>query len=132
MQKFKIEATKFTFVGAANFVLTFLIFTVMLKVIEINYLISLFVASFVGMTFTYTLNFSWVFKPEQKIKFKARFIKYILASLLSIALNLLALHYIVENTGFDPFFVQVALIPFIVVFNFTTAKYWSLRPSDGL
>ena len=45
---------------------------------------------------------------------------------------LLALGYIVEHTDFDPFYVQLALIPFIVVFNFSTAKYWSLRPSsDG-
>jgi hypothetical protein len=38
MHKFKIQATKFTLVGAANFVLTFAVFTAMLKVLEVNYL----------------------------------------------------------------------------------------------
>ena len=126
MHKFKIEATKFTIVGAVNFVFTFIVFTVMLKVLDVDYLLSLVTAWIVGMIFSYVLNFCWVFKPEQKIQFRARFVRYTLASVLSIALNILALHYIVERTGFDPFYIQMALIPFIVVFNFSTAKYWSL------
>lgn len=129
MHKFKIEATKFTLVGAANFVLTFIVFTAMLKVLGVNYLLSLVAAWVVGMLFSYVLNFAWVFKPEQKIQFRARFLRFFLASVLSIALNMLILSYIVEHTDFDPFYVQLALIPFIVVFNFATAKYWSLRPS---
>jgi putative flippase GtrA len=127
MHKFKIEATKFTIVGAANFVLTFVIFTVMLKILNLNYLVSLGTASMIGMIFSYSLNFAWVFKPEQKIRFRSRFLKFFLASVLSLVLNMLLLKYIVERTGFDPFFVQIALIPLIVVFNFSTAKYWSLR-----
>ena len=130
MHKLKAEATKFTLVGAANFILTFVIFTVMLKVLWINYMLSIVAAWFAGLIFSYVLNFSWVFKPEEQLQFKARFIKFILASTLSIALNVLVLGYIVEHTNFDPFYVQIVLIPFIVVFNFSTAKYWSLRPKS--
>lgn len=130
MHKFKIEVTKFTLVGAANFVLTFIVFTAMLKALSVNYLFSLGAAWVVGMLFSYVLNFSWVFKPEQKIQFKARFLRFFLASAFSIALNMLVLSYIVEHTDFDPFYVQMVLIPLIVVFNFSTAKYWSLCPSS--
>ena len=130
MHKLKAEATKFTLVGAANFILTFVIFTVMLKVLWINYMLSIVAAWFAGLIFSYVLNFSWVFKPDGQLQFKARFIKFILASTLSIALNVLVLGYIVEHTNFDPFYVQIVLIPFIVVFNFSTAKYWSLRPKS--
>jgi putative flippase GtrA len=131
MQKLKIEVTKFTLVGAANFALTFVVFTVMLKVLEVHYLVSLIAAWIVGIFFSYALNFTWVFRPEQKIQFRARFIRFSLASFLSIALNILALSYIVERSDFDPFYVQMALLPFIIVFNFSTAKYWSLRPSNA-
>lgn len=131
MHRFKIEATKFTLVGAANFVLTFIVFTVMLKVLDVNYLLSLVAAWIVGMVFSYISNFLWVFKPEQKVQFRARFVKFTLASVLSIALNMLALRYIIGRTGFDPFYVQMVLIPFVVIFNFSTAKYWSLRPSSN-
>lgn len=132
MHKFKIEATKFTLLGAANFVLTFVVFTAMLKVLRVNYFLSLVAAWVLGMVFSYVFNFAWVFKTEQKIQFSARFIRFFLASLLSIALNVLILSYIVERTHFDPFYVQMMLIPFVAIFNFSTAKYWSLRPSsDG-
>jgi putative flippase GtrA len=126
----KIEASKFTLVGAANFVLTFVVFTAMLKVLRVNYLLSLVAAWAVGVIFSYIVNFVWVFKPEQKIQFKARFFRFFLASVLSIALNMLALSYIVEHTDFDPFYIQISLIPFIVVLNFSTAKLWSLRRSS--
>ena len=131
MHNFKIEVTKFTIVGAANFALTFIVFTAMLKALGANYLLSLVAAWVVGMLFSYVMNFAWVFKPEQKIQFRARFFRFFLASVLSIALNMLILSYIVEHTVYDPFYVQMALIPFIVVFNFVTAKFWSLRPRNA-
>jgi putative flippase GtrA len=130
MHKLKIEVTKFTLVGAANFALTLIVFTALLKVFSINYLLSLGAAWIVGMLFSYILNFAWVFKPEQKIQFKARFFRFFLASVFSVVLNMLVLRYIVEYTGFDPYYVQLALIPLIVVINFSTAKFWSLRTSS--
>jgi len=42
-------------------------------------------------------------------------------------LNMFALRYLVERTHYDPFWVQAALTPLIVIFNFSTAKFWSLR-----
>lgn len=117
MKKIKIELSKFTLVGAANFMLTFIIFTSMVKVFQINYAISLIAASITGVLFTYILNYRFVFKPEKKIKFKSQFIKYFFASGLSISLNIIALSYIVNHTNFDPFYIQMGLIPFIVIFG---------------
>ena len=130
MHSLKIEFSKFTVVGAVNFVFTLVLFYLLVKVLRANYLIALVAVSLLGMFLTYTLNHVWVFKPEQELAFKGRLLKYILAGFLSISLNAVVLGYIVEHTGFDPFYVQLALIPFIVVFNFSTAKYWSLRPSN--
>lgn len=127
MHKLKIEFSKFTVVGAINFVFTFILFFWLVKIIDFNYLLALIVVSLLGMILTYSLNHVWVFKPEEKLAFRGRLVKYILAGALSIALNVAVLKYLVECTGFDPFYVQMALIPFIVVFNFSTAKFWSLR-----
>jgi len=130
MHKLKIEGAKFIIVGGINFVLTFIIFTVMVKFLFINYLLSLAVASIVGMFFSYILNFSWVFKPEEQIQFRDRLVKFFLAGVLSLSLNMWVLSLIVENFGFDPYWIQMALIPFIIVFNFSTAKLWSLKPTN--
>lgn len=131
MHKLKIEFSKFTVVGAINFVFTFVMFYILVKVIQMNYLIALMFVSLLGMILTYYLNYVWVFKPAQKLAFKGYVFKYILAGSLSISLNMLALNYIVESTGFDPFYVQFTLIPFIVVLNFVSAKFWSLRPPSN-
>lgn len=118
MHRLKIEVTKFTLVGAANFVVTFVVFTMMLKLMSINYLLSLSVAWLLGLCLSYALNLLWVFKPGQKIRFKARFLKFFLASVVSIVLNMLILAFIVERSDADPHYVQLALIPPVVVFNF--------------
>lgn len=127
MSQLKIAVTKFTFVGLANFVLTFIIFTVMLKVIRLDYLISLGSAWIVGVIFSYVLNFLWIFKPEQRLALNGRFVKFLSAGLLSVILNMVALRHLVESTKIDPFYVQMALMPFIVILNFISTKYWSLR-----
>lgn len=129
MHRLKIEFSKFTVVGAINFVFTFVLFYLLVKVLRVNYLIALVVASLFGMILTYVLNYIWVFKPEQELAFKGRLVRYILAGLLSISLNAMVLGYIVERSDFDPFYVQIALIPLIIIFNFSTAKYWSMRPT---
>jgi len=132
MHKLKIEFSKFTVVGAINFVFTLVLYYFLVKVIQVNYLISLVVVSLLGMVLTYIFNYVWVFKPEKNLEFKDRLYKYILAGLISITLNIIILDYIVSRSDFDPFYVQLGLIPLIVVFNFSTAKYWSLRGShDG-
>lgn len=126
---FRAEATKFTIVGGANFILTFVVFFVLFKMLHLNYLIALSASWAVGMLFSYALNFTWVFKPEEKLRFKSHLPKYFFANLVSLLLNLLTLRWLVSLSGYDPFWVQCALIPLIVVFNFSTAKFWSLRSS---
>ena len=132
MNRLKVEFSKFTLVGSVNFIFTFVLFYFFVRVIQINYLAALVAVSLLGMILTYSLNHIWVFKPDQKLAFRGRLLKYILSGFLSISLNVWILDYVVSRTGFDPFYVQMALIPLIVIFNFSTAKYWSLRrTSEG-
>lgn len=124
------EVLRFLVVGGANFILTFFLFYSFFKILELNYSISLFGAWAIGMVFTYALNFTWVFMPGGSLRSTSRFGKYLASQLVSIGLNLLVLHLIVKSTGLDAFYVQCALIPLIVAFNFTAAKFWSLRRKE--
>jgi putative flippase GtrA len=123
----KSEIVRFLIVGGANFVFTFVVFTVALKVADVGYVAALLLAWISGNILTYTLNFIWVFRPEERLNFRGRFFKYLTAGAFSISLNLVALTALVEFWAFDPFWSQVVIMPFIIVFNFGTAKYWSLR-----
>ena len=127
MKKVHVEALKFLLIGGANFFLTLAVFTGCLRLLRLNYVVALGTAWLVGMIFSYICNFAWVFKPEEKIRFNASFIKFFSANFVSVVLNMLALSLIVETQGSDPFWTQICLIPFVVVFNFTAAKYWSMR-----
>ncbi len=126
-RKLAREAARFSAVGALNFVLTFVIYYVLIRIVHANYLLALTASWSIGILFSYVLNFAWVFKPEQGLNFQWRFARYSIASAVSLCLNLVALGLIVEGGGYDPFYVQCALIPAIVLFNFSTAKFWSLK-----
>ena len=125
--RLRIELTKFTIVGLINSALTFIIFFILLKIVKINYLVSLSITWFVGILFSYIFNYVWVFKPEQKLQFKTRFAKYLTAYLTSFLINFLLITAIVESSNIDPFYVQTGLLPAIVAFNFLTSKFWSLK-----
>ena len=118
---------KFTIVGGVNFILTFVVFFALFKMLHLNYLIALSASWAIGMLFSYALNFTWVFKPEEQLQFRSHLAKYFFANLVSLLLNLLTLRWLVSWSNYDPFWLQCALIPLIVVFNFSTAKFWSLR-----
>ena len=127
MNRIRGEAWRFLVVGGANFVLTLVVFTALLKLLHVHHVASLAVAWLVGVVFSYVLNHSWVFKPEERLRFRSRFGRFVLASLVSVGLNMVALDLLVRHTGRDPFWVQMGLIPLVVLFNFSTAKLWSLR-----
>jgi putative flippase GtrA len=130
-RRLKIEIGRFTAVGMANTLLTFVIFFTLLKILHVNYLVSLFASWLCGMIFSYCLNFVWVFAQPGRLAFDFRFIKFAVSGVLSISMNMMALRLLVETTGYDPFWVQTALIPPIVAFNFLAAKFWSLVRADG-
>ena len=122
-----LQAGRFLIVGAANFVVTMAVFYGLLQFLGANYLFALVCAWSVGVLFSYVVNFSWVFRPEERIRFNRRFVRYVTAGAISVLLNMVALHFVVISTRYDPFLVQCALIPLVVVFNYATAKFWSLR-----
>ena len=125
----RTEISRFLVVGGLNFVFTFMVFTLALKTLAIGYVAALLLAWLAGNILTYTLNFIWVFQPEAQLHFRGRFVKYLSAGALSLGLNLLALSALVELGKFDPFWSQVWIMPFTILFNFTAAKFWSLRKS---
>lgn len=122
-----LQALKFSALGAVNFVLTFAVFTGLLKILALNHLVSLFAAWAVGMVFMYVTNFIWVFRQDGALRFDGRFLKFVATGVVSISGNMLALHLMVARYGFDAFLAQVVLIPFVVAFNFLAAKFISLR-----
>ncbi len=128
--RWKVEFAKYLLVGGLNAGFTFLLFVSALYLLKWHYLISLAFASGMGFVLTYALNYVWVFKPESRLRFQGRFVKYVLTNAVTLVANLVLLYYFVETTGVDPFYMQVILMGVIVVFNFSAAKFWSLKRTE--
>lgn len=121
------EFIKYFLVGFLNAIFTAIIFFVTLRYLKIEYHLAFFITWILGILLTYVLNFLWVFKPEAKLRYQERFVKYFIAHFMSFVLNLALLHIITEYGSCDPFYVQIVLIPFIVIINFLLSKYWALN-----
>lgn len=123
---------KYTFVGLLNAVFTFFLYFILLKVILLHYLVSFSLSWFLGVLLTYVINFLWVFKPEQKLVFKSRLLKYFIVYIISYLLNMFLLKEFTELTRGDPLLVQLFIMPVIVVVNFSGIKYWcmNMRPMN--
>lgn len=122
-----LETIKFLFVGGINTIFTTIVFIVALYLLQFHYLLALTISWVLGNILTYILNFSWVFKPEKQLRFQERYVKYFVSNGISFLLNLITLHYLTIKTGYDPFFIQLGLMPAIVIVNFLSAKFWSMR-----
>lgn len=125
-----VELVRYLLLGGTNFFLTLSIFAFLTKAMGVNYLVSLIVAWLVGMLFMYVTNFLWVFTANGRLLFDDRFLRFIGVGILSITANSVALRAIVEHWQTDAFWTQMALMPFVVVFNFVATKYFSLRAKE--
>jgi putative flippase GtrA len=110
---------------------TFIVFVTSLYWLRMHYLVALVVASGCGFVLTYVLNHVWVFKPEDRVRFRGRFAKYVASNAATLALNLVLLYAVVNGTGMGPFYGQLVVMGLIVAINFSAAKWWSLAPSRG-
>jgi putative flippase GtrA len=122
-----VQFIKFCLVGGINFAFSMLLFLFLLKVLLLGYFIAFTITWLLGILLTYTINFVWVFKPEEKFEFKKRMPKYFLVYLFSYGVNVILLKYLVNTFGYDPFWAQFFIIPIVIVINFFGFKLWALK-----
>jgi putative flippase GtrA len=95
----RAQIGRFLVVGGVNFIFTFAVFTVALKVLQLNHLMALLMAWTAGNILTYMLNFIWVFRPEARFGFGLRLVKYMVAGGVSVGFNLIALYVLADMGG---------------------------------
>ena len=127
IKEIKIHFIKYLLVGGINLITSMLLFFLLFNVLKINYLVVFTTTWLYGIFLTYIINFIWVFKPEDKLKFRKRFNKYFIVYLSSYIINLLLLKGIVEGYDFNPLYVQFFILPLVVIINFSGIKYWALK-----
>lgn len=126
-REFFAHLIKFAITGLGNLFFTLGVYYFFLEILAWHYLIAYSISWFLGVLFTYIINFTWVFKPEEKLRFRARLLRYMCIYLFSFGVNFLLLERLTAATGRDPLYVQVFILPLIVAINFLGSKYWALR-----
>lgn len=121
------QFAKYVIVGGINFVFGIVVYWFFLRVLKIYYPISFSISWILGVVLTFFINIYWVFKPDELMDFKKRFIKYLVVYLISYGVNLFLLKVGVSFFSFDPFWYQFFLIPIIILINFSGIKYWALK-----
>ena len=124
LNEFVIQFIKYNFVGIFNFFFTLVIYLIIYKVLKIRYEIAFSVSWAAGVLFTYVINFTGVFRPEQKLEFRKRLWKYLMIYIISYVINLSLLKFCVDNFGVDPFWFNFFLLPIVIAINFLGIKYW--------
>jgi putative flippase GtrA len=127
MTKLPIQFIKYLFVGTINFFFGLVVYFICLRLFGFHYILSLIISWALGIVLTYTINFLWVFKPEEKITFASRLIYYAIVYFISLAANIFLLKMVAEKFISDPFYAQLTIIPIIIFINFTGFKYWALK-----
>lgn len=121
------QFSKYLVVGGSNFFLNLFIYVGLIWVFDAHYLVALTAAWLAGIVFTYAVNFLWVFKPEESLVFRRRFPRYFIIYLSTYLLNMVVLDYFVKRVALDPLYIQLMIMPFVVVLNFVGSKFISFN-----
>ena len=126
-RKTLLQLVAYGLVGLANTILTVFLYWLFLDVFGWHYLLSFTISWLIGVVFTYAINAGRVFRTPDSHFNWTNFIKYTMVYVCSYLLNTGMLWFLVSYMGFDAFWIQCTIIPFIVLFNFLGIKLWALR-----
>jgi putative flippase GtrA len=122
-----LQFSKYIIAGISNALFSTLVYLFCLKILVLHYILSFTISWLFGVLFTYIINFMFIFKPDEKLEFRRRLPKYFMVYLTSYLLNIVLLKFLVHWTHFDPFYLQLLILPLVIAINFTGFKYWALK-----
>lgn len=122
----RMEVLRFLVVGAVNFLLTLISYAALLR-LGILPAFALAGAWLIGVMFSYKANCIWVFRPQEKLRYHVRLMRFLSSSGLTLVLNMAVLHILTSGYYLNAFYTQLGLIPLVVAGNFAAGKFWSFR-----
>jgi len=114
---------KFSMVGLLNTGIHYGVFLLLLKVGELDYLVSSGIGYCFGLVNSYSINRKWTFAAAQPCN-KLEFIQFACVNAMSLGLNLLSLKIFVSFLSIIPEIAQIIAIIFSMLVNFFCNKFW--------
>ncbi len=127
-QKYPIakEFIKFCLVGLTNLAIDMSGYWIFTRIFHIYYILAAVFSFFIAVSWSFFINRRWTFRHGGK-NVREQYIKFIVANIISMALNISSLFIFVKYFGFHDLAAKL-LSTFIVAFvNFTLNKIWTFR-----
>jgi putative flippase GtrA len=120
-----VQFVKFGIVGISNTLLTFIVYTVLLKVFGVWYLAASAIGFIVGATNGFLLNRSWTFRGHVGDSLTP--VRWAVVQSCGLAINLGLLYLFVHDAGLDKLLAQVFATGVVTVTTFLANRAWTFR-----
>ncbi|HST32695.1 MAG TPA: GtrA family protein [Solirubrobacteraceae bacterium] len=122
---FVVQFVKFGIVGVSNTVLTFVIYTLLLKVFGVWYLAASAIGFVVGAVNGFLLNRRWTFAGHVGDSLTP--VRWGLVQGCGLALNLGLLYLFVDDAGIEKLLSQAFATVIVTVITFLVNRAWTFR-----
>ncbi len=119
---------KFGIVGVSNTVLAFVIYTVLFKIFDVNYLVASAIGFAVGAINGFLLNRAWTFQGHEGDAFTP--VRWAIVQTCGLGLDELLLYLGVHALGIDKLAAQAFAIVIVVVLTFFANRTWTFRANS--
>jgi dolichol-phosphate mannosyltransferase len=124
-----VELLKFCVVGGSGFVVNLAVYSVLVHVADLHYLIAAVCSFLVAVTNNYTWNRLWTFRShEGRVAYQGP--RFLVVSVCALAANLVVLRLLV-GLGLEKTLAQAIAIIVVTPLNFVGNKLWSFASGRG-
>lgn len=120
---------KFGIVGVGNTLLTFVVFTVLLKVFGVWYIAASAIGFIAGATNGFLINRSWTFKGHRGGSLAA--VRWGIVQGCGLLCNLGVIYLLVHDAALDELVAQALAIIIVVGATFYVNRIWTFKMKDA-
>ena len=119
-----LQLIRFCLVGASGYVVNLAVYTLLLKVVGVHYLLAATASFFVAVTSNYTWNRLWTFRGQRgHVAYQG--LRFLVISTIALVANLVILHVLVDFADLGKVLAQAIAIVLVTPWNFVGNKLWS-------
>lgn len=118
------KAAKFMLVGVFNTVISYLVFFVLFRGLNLVYFLASFFAYFAGLLNSYYWNLRWTFKEKHSGKIMSRFL---LVNFIALSTKLLLMYLMVGILNINELTSELLAMILSIILNFLGNNFWTFR-----
>jgi putative flippase GtrA len=120
-----VQLGKFCAVGATGYVVNLAVYTLLLRGLDLHYLLAATGSFLVAVTNNYLLNRAWTFRNDRgHLAYQG--LRFLVVSTVALLANLVVLHFLIQ-AGVGKILAQAIAIVLVTPLNFVGNKLWSFK-----